>query len=86
MHRDIPRLHAILVTKSKHIGELEHMLRETRETASREFERLRAENEKLKQSFQAKLKEKERECEGPVFALAGVSESTDVCFKILYPI
>ena len=59
----MPRLHAILASKSKRIGELEHHLRETRETASQEYEMLRAENDKLQQSFMARLKEKERESE-----------------------
>ena len=38
------------------------MLREMKETFSKEYDRLRQENEKMKQSFMAKLKEKEREC------------------------
>ena len=63
LQREMPRLHAILASKSKRIGELEHHLRETRETASQEYEMLRAENDKLQQSFMAKLKEKERESE-----------------------
>lgn len=62
MAREIPKLHAILASKSKRIGELEHLLRETKLTANQEFERLRAENERMQQSYQAKLKEKEREC------------------------
>ena len=57
----MPRLHAILASKSKRIGELEHHLRETKETASREYERLKAENDQLEKSFMAKLHEKERE-------------------------
>ena len=63
MQREIPRLHAVLASKSKRIGELEHMLRETKEAANQEYDRLRAENERLTESFTAKLKEKERECE-----------------------
>ena len=63
LHREVPRLHAVLASKSKRIGELEHYLRETKDTASHEFERLKKDNEKLQQSFMAKLKEKERECE-----------------------
>ena len=62
MQREIPRLHAVLASKSKRIGELEHMLRETKEAANQEYERLRAENERLRENFTAKLKEKEREC------------------------
>ena len=64
MQREIPRLHAVLASKSKRIGELEHMLRETKEAANQEYDRLRTENERLRESFTAKLKEKERECEG----------------------
>lgn len=63
MQREIPRLHAVLASKSKRIGELEHMLRETKEAANQEYDRLRAENERLRDSFTEKLKEKERECE-----------------------
>ena len=63
MQREIPRLHAIMASKSKRIGELEHLVRETKEAANQEFDRLKMENEKLKQSFMAKLKEKERESE-----------------------
>ena len=62
MQREIPRLHAVLAVKSKRIGELEHMLRETKEAASQEYDRLRTENERLKESFTQKLKEKEKEC------------------------
>ena len=63
MAREIPKLHVIIASKSKRIGELEHLLRETKEAASREFERQKSENERLQQSYHAKLKEKERECE-----------------------
>lgn len=63
MQREIPRLHAVLASKSKRIGELEHMLRETKEAANQEYDRLKAENERLRESFTAKLKEKEKECE-----------------------
>ena len=62
MQREIPRLHGVMACKSKRIGELENMLREMKETFSKEYDRLRQENEKMKQSFMAKLKEKEREC------------------------
>ncbi len=59
----MPDLRAVvLASKSKRIGELEHLLRETKLTASHEFERLKAENERMQQSYQSKLKEKEREC------------------------
>ena len=68
MQREIPRLHAVLASKSKRIGELEHMLRETKDAANQEYDRLRAENERLRDSFTAKLKEKERECEGINFS------------------
>jgi hypothetical protein len=61
MQREIPRLHGVMACKSKRIGELENMLREMKETFSKEYDRLRQENEKMKQSFMAKLKEKERE-------------------------
>ena len=62
MQREIPRLHAVLASKSKRIGELEHMLRETKEAANQEYDRLKTENERLRDSFTAKLKEKEKEC------------------------
>ena len=62
MQREIPRLHSVMACKSKRIGELENMLREMKETFSREYDRLRQENEKMKQSFMARLKEKEKEC------------------------
>ena len=62
MQREIPRLHSLMATKSKRIGELENMLRETKETFSKEYDRLRQENEKMKHSFMTKLKEKEKEC------------------------
>ena len=63
MQREIPRLHSVLACKSKRIGELENVLREVKETFSKEHDRLRQENEKMRQSFMAKMKEKERECE-----------------------
>ena len=63
MQREIPRLHTVMASKSRRIGELENVLRETKETFSKEYDRLRQENDKMKQSFMAKLKEKERECE-----------------------
>lgn len=63
MQREIPRLHSVLASKSKRIGELEHMLRETKDVANQEYERLRAENEKIRQNFMTRLKEKERESE-----------------------
>ena len=63
MQREIPRLHSVLASKSKRIGELEHMLRETKEVANQEYERLKAENEKIRQNFMSRLKEKERESE-----------------------
>ena len=63
MQREIPRLHVIVASKSKRIGELEHMMRETKDAANQEYDRLRTENERLRESFTAKLKEKERECE-----------------------
>ena len=62
MQREIPRLHSLMATKSKRIGELENVLREMKETFSKEYDRLRQENEKMKNSFMAKLKEKEKEC------------------------
>ena len=62
MQREIPRLHSIMACKSKRIGELENLLRETKETFSREYDRLHQENEKMKHNFMTKLKEKEREC------------------------
>ena len=63
MQREIPRLHSVMAVKSKRIGELENVLREMKETFSKEYDRLRQENERMKQSFMAKLKEKERESE-----------------------
>ena len=62
MQREIPRLHSVMASKSKRIGELENLLREMKETFSREYDRQRQENEKMKHSFMARLKEKEREC------------------------
>ena len=50
-----------MASKSKRIGELENLLRETKETFSKEYDRLRQENEKLRRNFMAKLKEKEKE-------------------------
>ena len=38
------------------------MLRETKEAANQEYDRLKTENERLRDSFTAKLKEKEKEC------------------------
>ena len=52
----------MMASKSKRIGELENLLREMKETFSREYDRQRQENEKMKQSFMARLREKEREC------------------------
>ena len=52
-----------MASKSKRIGELENLLRETKQTFSSEYDRLQRENERMRQSFMAKLKEKERECE-----------------------
>ena len=63
MSREIPRLRGILASKSKRIGQLEHMIGETKEAANAEYEKLRAELEQMKQNFMAKLKDKERESE-----------------------
>ena len=43
MSREIPRLRSILVNKSKQIGQLEHMIGETKEVANTEYEKLRSE-------------------------------------------
>ena len=64
MQRDIPRLHAVLASKNKRIGELEHLLRETKEQANKECDRLREENSKLQRSFMERLKEKEKDSKG----------------------
>ena len=64
MQRDIPRLHAILASKNKRIGELEHLLRETKDQANKECDRLREENTKLQRSFMDRLKEKEKDSKG----------------------
>ena len=64
MQRDIPRLHAILASKNKRIGELEHLLRETKDQANKECDRLREENNKLQRSFMDRLKEKEKDSKG----------------------
>ena len=61
MSREIPRLRSFLVNKSKRIGQLEHMIGETREVANTEYEKLRSELDQTRTSFQAKLREKERE-------------------------
>jgi hypothetical protein len=63
MSREIPRLRGILASKSKRIGQLEHMIGETKDVANTEYEKLHAELEQVKHSFTAKLKEKERESE-----------------------
>ena len=63
MSREIPRLRSILASKSKRIGQLEHMIGETKEVANSEYEKLKSELEQTKQNFMAKLREKERESE-----------------------
>ena len=63
MSREIPRLRGILASKSKRIGQLEHMIRETKDVANAEYDKLRAELEQTKRNFMAKMKEKERESE-----------------------
>ena len=63
MQREIPRLHSVMASKSKRIGELENILREMKETFGKEYDRLRQENDKMRRSFMAKLKAKEKECE-----------------------
>jgi len=61
MSREIPHLRGILASKSKRIGQLEHLIGETREAANVEYEKLRSELEQMKQNFVTRLKEKERE-------------------------
>lgn len=61
MSREIPHLRGILASKSKRIGQLEHMIGETKEVANIEYEKLRSELEQMKQNFISRLKEKERE-------------------------
>ena len=63
MSREIPHLRGLLASKSKRIGQLEYMVGETKEIASSEYEKLRAENEQMKANFMAKLKDKERDSE-----------------------
>ncbi|XP_064401804.1 kinesin heavy chain-like isoform X2 [Halichondria panicea] len=63
LQREIPRLHTILAGKSRRIGELESLLQETKMAANQEYERLRTENEKTKQNFMKRLKEKEKEAQ-----------------------
>ena len=61
LQREIPRLHAVLASKSRRIGELESLLQETKQAANQEYERLHSENERVKQNFMTKLKDKEKE-------------------------
>ena len=61
MAREIPRLRSVLASKSKRIGQLEHMVRETQESSRKDYERLHSELEQTKQNCIAKLKDKERE-------------------------
>lgn len=63
MSREIPHLRGLLASKSKRIGQLEHLVGETKDVANSEYEKLRAENEQIKMNFMAKLKDRERESE-----------------------
>ncbi len=60
MGREIPRLRSIVSNKSKRIGQLEHMIEETRDKANVDCEKLRLDLEQTRNSHQAKLKEGER--------------------------
>ena len=64
MHREIPKLHATLASKAKRIGELEHLLRETKEAANKEYLKLKEDMERMRDSFMERLKET-REKGGP---------------------
>ena len=57
MHREIPKLHATLASKAKRIGELEHLLRETKEAANKEYLKLKEDMERMRDSFMERLKE-----------------------------
>ena len=61
MAREIPKLRSILASKSKRIGQLEHMVGETRDVANSEYEMLRSELDQTRNNFTARLKDKERE-------------------------
>ena len=64
MHREIPKLQATLTSKMKRIGELEHLLRETKVAANKEYMKLKADMEQMRESFMERLKEtRERGCE-----------------------
>ena len=63
MHREIPKLQATLASKGKRIGELEHLLRETKEAANKEYMKLKQDMEQMRESFMERLKEtRERGC------------------------
>jgi len=61
MSREVPRLRGILVNKTKRIGQLEHMIEETREAANSEREKLRLELHQTRAGHQARLRDKKRE-------------------------
>ncbi|KAL5496206.1 hypothetical protein EMCRGX_G012444 [Ephydatia muelleri] len=66
MHREIPKLQATLASKGKRIGELEHLLRETKEAANKEYMKLKEDMEQMRESFMERLKEtRERGCRSP---------------------
>ena len=62
LQRETSKQQALLDAKTKRIKELENVLKEMREAADKEYQRLQMEKEQIRTTLTAKLREKESEC------------------------